>query len=287
MIIHFDADLLVYRCGFAAEKTHRYLTVYDEFEEGTISHFSTATALKKHVATLPDDSKYDVETVREAEPVENALHSVRLMVEKVLDNLACSSSELRMYLTGPTNYRNGVATIRKYKGNRDKAPKPIHGPAIREYIQKHYECNVSVDEEADDVVGYSHYAMYLQDDRSSVICTVDKDIDMIPGLHYNFIKEESYYVDDDKADRYFYHQLLTGDATDNIPGLPGVGPKTAAKVLKDAVGVHELYNTCRIEYAESEYEDGDEALLENARLLWIRRHPDEWWLPPVEDKNDE
>lgn len=286
MIIHFDGDLLVYRCGFAAEKLHRYLTLFDEYEEETVHHFQYKKDMMKWLEA--NKSKYvrcEVEEVREAEPVENALHNVRLMVNDTLKKLACSNDDLIMYLSGDTNYRDGVATIKPYKGNRKDTHKPVHGPAIREYMKERYDVVVSEDEEADDIVGYSHYAMYLRDAHSSVICTVDKDIDMIPGMHYNFIKGESYYVDDDQADRYFYMQLLTGDATDNIPGLPKVGPKTAAKMLKGVEGVTDMYKVARTAYMGA-YDDGLGALIENARLLWIRREADQWWQPPVEEDRD-
>jgi len=295
LIIHFDADLLVYRCGFAAEKTHRYLTVFDEFEEETVSHWSTAASLKKHIETeiaagrMECDAfpTYEVEVIREAEPVENALHNVKRMVDQTLEKLACSTDDLIMYLSGSDNFRDGVATIREYKGNRKDNPRPVHGPAIREYIKNHYEYRVSVDEEADDEVGYSHYAMYLRDPHSSVICTVDKDINMIPGMHYNFIKEDSYYMSEADADRFFYMQLLMGDSTDNIPGLPGVGAKGAAKMLDGVTTVDSMYAVAKAAYAEKYPDDGMGALIENARLLWIRRVPDEWWQPPVmEDRDD-
>ena len=284
MIIHFDGDLLVYRCGFAAEKLHRYVTLFDQYDEETVRHFQYAKDMKAWLATidLAEFPRWEVEEVREAEPVENALHNVKLMVDRTLEQLACSESDMIMYLSGATNFRDGVATIKPYKGNRDKAHKPIHGPAIREYMKKHYDCNVSEDEEADDVVGYEHYRMYLNDPYGTVICTVDKDIDMIPGMHYNFIKEESYFIDDAQADRYFYMQLLTGDATDNIPGLPGVGPKTAAKMLDGLKMVDDYYAVAKKAYAEKYPEDGMGALIENARLLWIRRYPHQWWQPPVE-----
>ena len=240
MIVHFDGDLLVYRCGFACEDS----------------------------------------------PLEHALHTVRLTIESALRNLGCDSSELRTYITGATNFRDGVATIKVYKGNRIDKPKPRHGPKIREYLQERWDAIVSEDEEADDIVGYSHYAMYLRDPQSSCICSVDKDLDMIPGMHYNFVKDESYYVTDEAADRWFYMQLLMGDATDNIPGIPKVGPVKAGKLLAPFDSVEDYYLVCKEAYNDA-YEDGLAALIENARLLWIRRHPHEWWVPPIEEDIDE
>jgi hypothetical protein len=291
MHVHLDGDLLVYRCGFAAEKQQ-----WDaiDVEGGLHASFTT----KREAAKYVEDYNEAPDTIqsgdflevckgdRVAEPVENALHNVRKMVEQIMEDLMVTKDEMTLYLSGPTNFRTTVATIKEYKGNRDPDHKPKHSKAIKEYMERHYPVVYSEDEEADDLIGYSHYAMWCNDPRSSIIATVDKDLDMIPGLHYNFIKEDSYYVDEDAANRWFYLQLLMGDSTDNIPGVPGYGPKKAAKELEGLFTETEWFIRALFLYAEH-YDDGLEALIENARLLWIRRHPNEWWLPPEEYDTDE
>ena len=87
-------------------------------------------------------------------------------------------------------------------------------------------------------------------DGGFVIATVDKDLKQIPGIFYDYYRPEVKKSDGTKergpsrglhivskyeAKRFFWKQMLTGDATDNIPGIPRVGPKTAEKVLKEAV----------------------------------------------------
>lgn len=271
MHVHFDGDLLVYRCGFAAEK--QLYHVGDE----------TFTTMREAKALADQVGEEVVKGERELEPVENALANVKSMVDAALEALACDVSDMTMYLSGPTNFRTGIATIKPYKGNRDPDHKPKHGPAIKEYMEHKYNTVYSEDEEADDLVGYSHYGMYLRDPQSSIIATVDKDMDMIPGMHYNFVKDESYYVSEEDAIRWFYMQLLMGDSTDNIPGIPGCGPKKAATMLEGLIGEEEYFVQALDAY-QSAYEDGLAALIENARLLWIRRQPNEWWLPPVDER---
>jgi 5'-3' exonuclease len=240
MIVHFDADLIVYRAGFAAEKM--------------------------------------VNGSRNLEPVSHALYNAKCLIEGAIEDLHVSKDEVQLYLSGSKNFRDQVATIRPYKGNRDKAHKPTHGPALREYMQNNYKCNVSDGEEADDVVGYSHYAMHVRDPESTVICSVDKDLDMIPGYHYNFVKKESYYVSEEKADWYFLRQLMTGDPTDNIVGIPQVGKARAEGVLNYFEDPWEEIVRLYVQsYGEKKWYD---ALVENGRLLWIRRKPNEMWNPP-------
>ena len=69
------------------------------------------------------------------------------------------------------------------------------------------------------------------DETDVVICHIDKDLDTIPGSHYNYNKDEHYTVSLDEALYNFYHQLLTGDKSDNIPGLKGIGPVKASRML--------------------------------------------------------
>jgi hypothetical protein len=287
--IHFDGDLVIYRAGFAAEKAHYVLTVKGK-EQEQYQEFENKKALNehamKHGITLTEDTglldqgDYYYAMERVVEPVENALHNAKSLINRTMESLG--SDDLIVYLSGPSNFRDGVATIRPYKGNRDETHKPTHGPAIVEYLHKKYNVVVSENEEADDVVSYSHYRMWLEDDMSTVIASTDKDLDMVPGLHYNFIKEESYYVTPEEGMKWFYTQLLTGDSTDNIPGVPKVGKVRAAKYLAEARTEQEMFEIAMALYVEGYPDDPRGALLENAQLLWMRRSPDEWWQIPEE-----
>jgi DNA polymerase-1 len=65
-----------------------------------------------------------------------------------------------------------------------------------------------------------------------IAVTIDKDLRTVPGWHWNPDKEEEpVYVEKEDADVFFYLQWMTGDTTDNIPGLWRVGPKKAEKFL--------------------------------------------------------
>jgi DNA polymerase-1 len=82
--------------------------------------------------------------------------------------------------------------------------------------------------EADDVMGIlATSGSYAK----TVIVTVDKDLKTIPGLHYDPKKQILDDVSPMEAIRRLYMQWLTGDPTDSIPGLPGIGPKKAEKVI--------------------------------------------------------
>ena len=175
------------------------------------------------------------------------------------------------YLTGSNNYRMEIAKEAPYKGNRS-APKPQHYELLREYLIKSWGFEMVEGQEADDAIGIKAYTMDVED---YMIYSIDKDLDMIRGWHYNFNKDHKYFVDEDDTLRTFYKQVLTGDRVDNIPGLKGIGPKKADKILGDALTEQELFTAVLAAY------DGDiHRMTEMAQLLWIRRKENELWQPP-------
>jgi DNA polymerase-1 len=128
-------------------------------------------------------------------------------------------------------------------------------------------------QEADDAIGIRAYSLGEED---YVICSIDKDLDNIRGKHYNFVKNEHYNITEEVAIKNFYRQVLTGDRVDNVPGLAGIGPKKADKILKDCSTEEDLYKAVLEAY------DGNvELMTEMAQLLWIRRKEGELWQPPV------
>lgn len=192
------------------------------------------------------------------------------LTEIVYIQLDCD--DYKAHLTGKTNFRNNVAVTYPYKGNRKDVVRPEHFDALRKHAER-LDATVSVDEEADDTVA-------IEAAKTDYwLVHVDKDLNQLPGWHYNPVKQEEYFVTEDEGNYSFYLQLLTGDRTDNIVGLKGIGPVKAAKILGDSVAVIDLYNS-----VVKAYEDAGEPLeriVENGQLLWLRRYEGEMWQPPI------
>jgi 5'-3' exonuclease len=136
-----------------------------------------------------------------------------------------------VFIKGADNFRYHVAV--DYKGNR----KDNIEPEVKDRIEMLYEyskdfCIESDGAEADDYCGIA-VTLAKQEDKSYIVCHIDKDLDMIPGWHYNFRKKEFYEITPEQGYYNLMKQILTGDATDNIQGIKGMGPKTAEKTLKD------------------------------------------------------
>jgi hypothetical protein len=176
------------------------------------------------------------------------------------------------YLTGKSNFRFDIAKTAPYKGTR-VAEKPKHLGIIRQYMIDAWAFSVQEGQEADDAIGIRAYALGEED---YIICSIDKDLDNLRGHHYNFVKNIRYYVTEDEAIKNFYMQVLTGDRVDNVPGLKGVGPKKAEKILSEAKTETELFNAVL-----AAYDDDIHRMTEMAQLLWIRRKEGELWQPPT------
>ena len=181
----------------------------------------------------------------------------------------CSDAE--GFLTGYENFRISIAKTKPYKGTRTQ-DKPKHLTLLRDYLTTAWKFSVEQYQEADDALGIAAYSMEPED---YIICTTDKDLNMIRGWHYNMRKNEKFWVDEDDTLYNFYTQVLTGDRVDNIPGLHGIGPKKAEKILKGCKTEDQLY-----EAVLKAYDNNEEYLCEQAQLLWIRRKPNQLWRKP-------
>lgn len=280
----FDADILVFRCGFAAERAKWFLKVgegetqqYDYKKEAEIALDEQLPGVMSREA----GKDYSLWSERFVEPVEHALHNVRTVVDKALESLHLTEWDVIMHLSGDNNFRFDIATTRPYKGNREKSKRPTHEEAIKDYIRSKWLTVTSEGEEADDVMGYTQCALGPLD---SVIVTQDKDLDMIPGLKYDFVHDEGYSVTEEQAMYNFHIQLLMGDSTDNIPGLQGIGKAKARKALEGVDPAEHMATVMQMYQAHSpKPDDWYEYLREQGKLLWIRREPDQMWEPPEVD----
>lgn len=190
------------------------------------------------------------------------------LTDIVYINLGCE--DYKAWITGKTNFRNEVATTVPYKGNRKDFVKPKHYEALREHLTR-LGAVTTEGEEADDAVAIESSRGYYW------LVHQDKDLNQLPGHHYNPVTDERYFVSEFEGLKSFYTQLLTGDRTDNIQGLKQIGPKKAEKILADCKTEQEMFEAVKKAY-ESKEEPFDR-LVENGKLLWLRREPGQVWEP--------
>ena len=140
----------------------------------------------------------------------------------------------------------------QYKANRPPMPDDLAQqiPYIRQTVAAHRICTLEQDDqEADDLIASVCCRMLAQDWRITIV-SGDKDLLQLvaPGVTVwdpmsNKIMDEAavqdkYGVPSSQLLDYF---SLTGDSSDNIPGVPGVGPKSAQKLIAEYQTLEAIY----------------------------------------------
>lgn len=133
-----------------------------------------------------------------------------------------------------TNWRKDV--LPTYKANRSGVRRPMLLRFLKEWAFTEYLCIQYANLEGDDAIGIRATSPSIMLEQGDItICSIDKDFKTIPGKHYNFGRDEFFEVTEHQADIAHMMQTLTGDSTDGYSGCPGVGPKTAEKILAAAI----------------------------------------------------
>lgn len=278
-----DADILVYEianCGQYIDPESGELIVR-EFD---------------YVAGLLDDKVREIEAlVWATEPSVLYLTGDRKLIKSINKRKKHQGEPLIEF---KPNFRFETAKKKEYKAGR-KPDKPFHYANIREYLLANYECVIAEGMEADDMICVE---LIRNGDQLSVICcSRDKDLRMVPGMHFGWecgrqpqfgpqrveflgelrLKEhisksgKSSYTIKGEGIKFFYSQLITGDGTDNIPGLPGGGPVLAFKSLAD-LGSEDLLFECVAGLYEAKCgENWRVEMQEQADLLWMVRELNE------------
>lgn len=296
-ILAIDGDILCYKAAFVCEKKMYDIlpaTVkgkVDEANPGGYAPFlvNSFQYIKEYKEWLESIQKKEGDFLRvtrvEMLPASHAFVIVDGLIKDIID--AIQPEQTLIYLTGETNFRYDIATLRPYKESRQDKAKPQYHGLIKDHLVTRWGAVVTDGEEADDAVATLSTACQY-DGSDCIIATIDKDLQGVPGWNYNFDKKTLRYITQEQALRFFYTQMLTGDATDCIPGVPGVGEKRAERILADCHTEAELYAAVKEVYdaefgSPSELSSAVSAniLLEQARLLHMRRYVGEMWQPPV------
>lgn len=267
-----DGDGLVYRCGFATEKT-RYLVQSPGVGPGDPPSF-TEYEYQRDFPELHEEAK--VWSRKIVEPAENAIFLINNILDKLCNKFG--TRDLDIWLTPSVgNFRDRLATIQKYKGNRDTQTRPRHFKELQKHLVDNYGAKFAEGQEADDALGIGATVH-----GGAVLVSLDKDLDQIPGIHYNWVEENVYKINKKEGTVNFYSQVLSGDSADNIPGLSGVGPVTARKMLRDCASSRDCWEVVLDSYRDQFGEDYERRAIEVAQLCWVRRYEGEIWNPPVE-----
>lgn len=259
-----DADMVVFKAGMAGEE--RFYHVYDG-EGQLVNEIQYIKDIKEWTAQQPNPDEYVWELQRVASPLSHVLANAKAIMRKATE----FADEYRVFIAGKGNYRYDIYPC--YKGHRRDGLRPLQEEDVRNYLIKYWGAELVNDEEADDVVSYLQCAA---PEGTTYIASCDKDLRNTPGWLYNWDKmDKPEWITQEQADLNFYRQLLTGDSTDNIPGLKGWGPKKAEKLLPEWTA--ETPVLVADAYQEMYGDDWLEVINMNGQLLWMRRSPEQIW----------
>ncbi|MBT3199372.1 MAG: DNA polymerase I [Phycisphaerales bacterium] len=164
------------------------------------------------------------------------------MLLKFLKTQVTDGDCVAMAVDGPIKDLKRKDIFSDYKVTRKPAPDDFYPQATR-IIEIVRTMGIPVLEakgyEADDIMATAAQR-FANDDLKVVLISRDKDLDQLVCTNvvlYDPMKDETYdaaAILDKKGyspDKAIEIQTLMGDSTDNIPGVPGVGPKTALKLI--------------------------------------------------------
>ncbi|WP_145436781.1 DNA polymerase I [Staphylococcus hominis] len=190
---------------------------------------------------------------------------------------------------GKTTFRHSKYS--EYKGGRQKTPPELSEqfPYIRQLLDayhiKHYELE---NYEADDIIGTLSKEAD-QNDFETIIVTGDRDLTQLATQNVTIyytkkgVTDVDHYIPEFIAEKYnglkpiqiIDMKGLMGDSSDNIPGVAGVGEKTAIKLLNqfDSVeGVYENIDKVSGKKLKEKLELSHEDALMSKELATINRH---------------
>lgn len=205
---------------------------------------------------------------------EIARSRLRMNISSIIDG--CSKIDsFTLYVSGGRNFRKDIDP--SYKANRT-LPDPKYREMLRQYLIQDWGAIECEGYEADDACG-----VYQKD--NTVIVGIDKDLLQVPGYHYSWpivregvVQREAIWreVSEEQGWRNLFTQCLTGDVTDNIKGIRGIGHVKAAKILEDCHTEEEMYTRCLITYLQDVLDETEkyyetERFEKNLNLLYIWR----------------
>lgn len=189
----------------------------------------------------------------------NAVYGFTSMMLKVINDLKPEYLTVTFDVAGGSKLR--LEKFADYKATRVKADQELYNqiPLAHEVVN---ELGISLYEkqgyEADDVIGTVVEKLKKQPDLEIYIVTGDVDMYQLVNHTVKVYKlrkglSDTVVVGANEVheqfgfgpERIVDYKALRGDASDNIPGVPGVGEKTASELIQKIGGIEEIYTALK------------------------------------------
>lgn len=260
MKVLVDGDIIAYRVGFASQHTYYDIWRMEDVEpDGEAGEYAVMPSAKEPQKSFDDaksankwlkeQTEFEPDSIIrmprvEVEPLENCLHSVNLVMGSIAHRYG---DDLEVYFSCPTKENWRTEFYPEYKANRPDR-KPFYAEEIRAHLERKWKCITEEGWEADDLIAIvADWYNGLDPVAELVVVSIDKDMLQIPGLHYNWVKEEEQYVNNEQAAMSLAAQVIAGDSTDNIKGIPGWGEAAAREFL------NQPFDECPVDFVYDAY----------------------------------
>lgn len=179
-------------------------------------------------------------TAPDGTPV-NAVYGFTNMIMKLTSKINCDYN-LVLFDAKRQNFRNDIFPA--YKANRAEPPEDLipQFSIIRQTVDVLSLNQLEIEGyEADDLIA-TYTAQALASGMEVVIVSADKDLMQLirDGVTYYDPMKDKFITPEIAKEKFGVYpdkipdvQALSGDSTDNIPGVPGIGPKTAAELVNE------------------------------------------------------
>ncbi len=205
-------------------------------------------------------------TAPDGTPV-NAVYGFTNMFLRLTQNIPCDYS-LVLFDAKRKNFRNDF--FPEYKGTRKEIPEELipQFPIIREAVKALNLNQLEMEGyEADDLIA-TYVDQALNKGYEVVVVSADKDLMQLirPGVRFYDPMKDKFFTPEDVKEKFGVYpdkvvdvQALAGDSIDNVPGVPGIGLKTAAQLVNEFGSLQEVLDRA----GEIKQNKRRETLLEN------------------------
>jgi len=210
--------------------------------------------------------------------------------QKFLTELSeiCFADRLLVAVKGNGNFRDDLYPAYKANRHADPSKRNVFVPLLREMAVEAGLAIAAHGMEADDQLRIWQTECEAKGE-DYIICSIDKDLLCIPGKHYQIHKKNHLVMTPEASLRFFYEQLLKGDPTDNIKGIPKVGDVRATKYLAPFSTEAEFQYVVSEAYQGAFGNSWKTELDLNGKLLYLKKTHDDmfsldgWNFCPYED----
>jgi hypothetical protein len=280
MILLIDGDVLCYTaCWFATKPFYDQLkkTAWKQATGEDLEDVSNVKlkAKDEYGNTIIPEMTRDEHTYY----LKACYKEVHRILEDLYQRYWLTDNDALIAVGGDYNFRKDIYS--EYKMNRHGVKKEDNRlkfvPMLRNILEMEGVAIKAHGYEADDFI-----RIWAEEARKygllTKIVSIDKDLRCIIGTHVNPKDFSEIVVDESTAMELYYGQLLQGDATDNIPGLPGIGPVKAKRLLESCKTELDYQEAVVNAYINQYGVQWADYLLANGKLLHILRDVDDYFV---------